>query len=317
MSNFNDLTGQKFGRLTVLHRIENKGKAVRYLCKCDCGNEKIFYASNLLKGLSTSCGCFRKEKLKETKLIDLVGQRFGRLTVIELDHKNEKTRQYYWKCLCDCGNECVVYSGHLKDGHTSSCGCYNKERVVEAQLIDLTGQQFGKLTIIKRVGTYIAPSGTHSPIWLCKCSCGNTIETTSQSLRNGTTSCGCINSLGEDLIAKLLNENGVVFKKQYSFTDLKSDKNRKLFFDFCIFDDDKIKCLIEFQGRQHFKYDENWKQTEADFASAKRRDDLKRTYCKRNNIPLLEIPYWDLSKLTYKYLQDKVTEVLTGGSLNE
>ena len=65
MSSFVDLTDKSFGRLTVIERVENRGKHPRYLCKCACGAEKVFYASNLVKGLSTSCGCYRKEKLKD------------------------------------------------------------------------------------------------------------------------------------------------------------------------------------------------------------------------------------------------------------
>lgn len=52
--------------------------------------------------------------------IDLTGQRFGSLTVIERDFTKSTTA---WKCQCDCGNECVVFSANLTRGHTKSCGC--------------------------------------------------------------------------------------------------------------------------------------------------------------------------------------------------
>lgn len=59
------------------------------------------------------------------KLKNLVGQRFGRLLVIErADSLNGHTR---WKCKCDCGNECVVHGTSLKTGSTTSCGCYKIE----------------------------------------------------------------------------------------------------------------------------------------------------------------------------------------------
>lgn len=59
------------------------------------------------------------------KRINLVGQRFGRLLVIDTaDSLNGHTR---WKCKCDCGNECVVHSTSLKSGNTTSCGCYKTE----------------------------------------------------------------------------------------------------------------------------------------------------------------------------------------------
>lgn len=62
MSKLKDLTGMKFGRLTVIERAENDklGKA-RWLCKCDCGNETVVGGAFLRLGQSTSCGCLRKE----------------------------------------------------------------------------------------------------------------------------------------------------------------------------------------------------------------------------------------------------------------
>lgn len=57
--------------------------------------------------------------------IDLTGQRFGRLTVLGYhDKHNNMTR---WKCLCDCGNETIVYGNNLRRGYTRSCGCYRHE----------------------------------------------------------------------------------------------------------------------------------------------------------------------------------------------
>lgn len=61
------------------------------------------------------------------KVKDLSGKKFGRLTVLELDcRKNNKT---YWKCICDCGNECSVRGDHMqrKANPTLSCGCLKKE----------------------------------------------------------------------------------------------------------------------------------------------------------------------------------------------
>lgn len=59
-------------------------------------------------------------------LKDLIGQRFGRLTVTEYVGTN-KTRHSLWKCRCDCGNEIVVAGGNLKKGNTKSCGCLHNE----------------------------------------------------------------------------------------------------------------------------------------------------------------------------------------------
>ena len=81
--------------------------------------------------------------------------------------------------------------------------------------------------------------------WICECDCGNEVIVWGTHLRNGhTKSCGCIKSFGEDKISQILLENQINFKKQYTFNDL-IDKN-KLRFDFAIFQDNKLKCLICF-----------------------------------------------------------------------
>jgi hypothetical protein len=56
-----DLSGKKFGKLTVLKRVENKGKQIRWLCLCDCGNYHEVVGSCLKNGSCKSCGCLRKE----------------------------------------------------------------------------------------------------------------------------------------------------------------------------------------------------------------------------------------------------------------
>lgn len=59
---------------------------------------------------------------------DIIGQKFGRLTVIKLDHiKTTYRKFYYYLCKCECGNEYVVIKGALLNGSTRSCGCYNNE----------------------------------------------------------------------------------------------------------------------------------------------------------------------------------------------
>lgn len=62
-----DLTGEKFGRLTVLERVDDyvspKGqKQKQYLCKCECGKNTITHGNSLMKGVTQSCGCFNIER---------------------------------------------------------------------------------------------------------------------------------------------------------------------------------------------------------------------------------------------------------------
>lgn len=65
MPKFVDLTGKKFNRLLILNRVENKNNLVRYLCKCDCGNEKVIIGKSLTSGSKVkSCGCLTVEVAK-------------------------------------------------------------------------------------------------------------------------------------------------------------------------------------------------------------------------------------------------------------
>lgn len=121
INNFKDLTGKTFGYLTVLYRVDAiKQYRTRYHCKCKCGNELDVDAANLIHNHTRSCGCYNMEQLNN-RAISLVGNRYGKLTVIELDHKVDYCR--YWKCKCDCGNSVVVSGEHLRSHHTYSCGC--------------------------------------------------------------------------------------------------------------------------------------------------------------------------------------------------
>ena len=61
MGSFIDLTGERFSRLVVIERVENAGKDVQYLCKCDCGNTKVIRGHDLKSGAIKSCGCLRSE----------------------------------------------------------------------------------------------------------------------------------------------------------------------------------------------------------------------------------------------------------------
>ena len=58
-----DLTGQPFGRYTVIRECGRKNGKVAWLCRCDCGREKVVSGNHLRKGAVLSCGCLRDEKL--------------------------------------------------------------------------------------------------------------------------------------------------------------------------------------------------------------------------------------------------------------
>ena len=122
------MTGQIFGKLTVINKIEspkgNKDRHCYWLCQCECGNQVAVVGTSLRNGITKSCGCLRKNKI-----IDLTGQRFGKLIAIRKYEKENKTsdRSCLWFCKCDCGNETIVKGSSLRNGYTKSCGCLKKE----------------------------------------------------------------------------------------------------------------------------------------------------------------------------------------------
>lgn len=108
--------GDKFGKWTVMEPAPDKvyksgQRQKRWLCKCECGNTGIVPHSNLVGGLSQTCGC--------SIMKDLTGQRFGKLVVLGLEGHHDKRR--HWKCVCDCGNEVVFSTNRLRK--QISCGC--------------------------------------------------------------------------------------------------------------------------------------------------------------------------------------------------
>lgn len=239
------------------------------------------------------------------KFIDLTGQRIGKLTVLEreLNYAEEHNLKpgAYWKCQCDCGNFKIVRGDDLnaskKANRNSSCGnC-------RAQMKDLTGMTFGKLTVLRLDEDYLTQRKGWKYKWICQCECGNIISVYGSNLtRLHTISCGCVNySIGEKNIEQLLNNYNIKFIPQYSFEDLKSIT--KLRFDFAIFDkNNQLYELIEFDGRQHTNDYTPWNSKET-LEERQHRDQIKNDYCNKNGIKLIRIPYTKRDSITLSLLE--------------
>lgn len=128
MGKFQELTGQRFGRLTAVKPV-GMGK---WLWRCDCGNEKEILVASVKRGKTLSCGTSCKYSASRKVKHNLTGQRFGRLVVIqraENEQGSNGARCTYWKCICDCGKNATVSASHLQTGHTQSCGCAHQEQM--------------------------------------------------------------------------------------------------------------------------------------------------------------------------------------------
>lgn len=95
--------------------------------------------------------------------IDLTGKKFGKLTV-ECEAEPTEKGAIRWLCRCDCGNKIEVLGSNLKRLHTKSCGCDKSP--------DITGQVFGKLTVICRSDKRGSRGDRTTPLWECRCECG-------------------------------------------------------------------------------------------------------------------------------------------------
>lgn len=288
-----DMTGQKWGRLTVLEKstTPRANKKAYWVCQCECGNLTEVCGVALRNGKTQSCGCLQKERTSKVSKKDLTGQKFGRLLVLE-DVGRTENKNVLWKCLCDCGKETVVMGTSLLQGKTQSCGCYNKERTSETSRKDISGQRFGRLiaerpTDLRTVGQKV--------IWECKCDCGAITTATCDALLSGKMrSCGCLKSIGEEFIAKILTLNQIKFKKEKTFEDcLGKDNKTKLRFDFWV----NEEYLIEYDGQQHFDWTGYGWDSEKKYQQTVYYDKIKNEYCLSHNIPLIRIPYTHLTEL--------------------
>lgn len=143
---YNDLTGQIFGKLTVLEfdregtiqkREQLNNKFSYWKCQCDCGNIVTVCSTNLTNGKTKSCGCLVKEVSAESMkkiqplgaqsaLKDLTGQYFNEILVVKRYEQNTSCNKVQWVCQCHCGNTFITTGDSLKKGYVKSCGCIGR-----------------------------------------------------------------------------------------------------------------------------------------------------------------------------------------------
>jgi len=198
-----DLTGERFGRWTVLARAEGTGSA-KWICRCSCGTIKAVAGKNLMAGASTSCGCYTKQRVREALAAELEGMRFGKLRVIGRASE-QADGALRWKCACDCGGECVATSASLRSGKRTHCGCESLKGRHTAK--DVSGKRFSMLTALYPTKER---SRNGSVIWHCRCDCGGETDTALDRLRFGSVvSCGCMREkCGRELQEKLTHVAG-------------------------------------------------------------------------------------------------------------
>lgn len=105
----------------------------------------------------------------------LIGKRFGKLTVVA-QLPSTARGQRRWLCKCDCGGEHIATSGNLNSGRSTNCGCKKSP--------DLTGKVFGRLTVVGRSDKRNPRGARTTPMWECRCECGNITYKATDTLTN-------------------------------------------------------------------------------------------------------------------------------------
>ena len=151
------------------------------------------------------------------------------------------------------------------------------------------GDVYGKLTVLNL--SHVNTSG--NAYWDCVCECGNHRTVCGTCLRDGTiTACEFCSakSRGEQRIHELLVDLGISHQTQYVMDKLRGRNGRRLPFDFAVFCDNEVLCLIEYQGAQHYIEVPYFRNAES-LVRRQQTDKKKRQFCRDNNIRLIEIPY--------------------------
>ena len=235
------------------------------------------------------------------------GDKINELEIIYLTTPN-KTRLLRYVCKCSCGKYCIVSSSNLKTENTKSCGHLRGKKIE-----DLSNQKFGKLTALKLI------KKNNRVYWECICDCGGSVIVKASHLKEGLTqSCGCLKSVGEEKISKILNNNKIKFIKQYSNPNcIFPDNNRLAIFDFYVLYKNQ-EYSIEYDGIQHYlsKNDGGW-NTKENLLKTQKRDLYKNQWCEKNNIPLIRIPYTHLDNLCIKDLQLETSNFIINKNTKE
>ena len=103
---------------------------------------------DIISGRHRSCGC------GHTRIKDLTGQKFGRLTVVKFTGELTDSYNALWLCECDCGNSIIISADKLTGGKKQSCGCLrvdNAIKTAQSNLLNLDGQKFGRLLALYRI----------------------------------------------------------------------------------------------------------------------------------------------------------------------
>jgi|ERR1035437_1203103 hypothetical protein len=162
----------------------------------------------------------------------------------------------------------------------------------------------------------VTKSSTKPVWWICEHfhEWTSTVSARTSKNNNGCKVCNGKKYKGEVMVEYFLKTNKInkmKYEPQKKFNDCKgiaSQRKMKLAFDFAVYDGEKLFCLIEFDGKQHFEPVKRF-GGEKGFKKVQTNDAIKNKYCEDNGIYLIRIPYWDFKNIN-QILTEKLSSIL-------
>jgi len=127
-----DCVGKKYNALEVISHYMKAAQEF-FLCRCDCGQEREFYAWDVRGGYRKTCGkqaCVSKIRDYLYMNTDFSGRKFNRLTIVS-QYRDSKKKITYFHCVCDCGTKITANACTILHDQSKSCGCLQKEAACE------------------------------------------------------------------------------------------------------------------------------------------------------------------------------------------
>lgn len=229
--------------------------------------------------MATLYNCDKTTILNHAKKINFNPNEIKREYKLSEEDKEKILSLYYQKTSTELAKEYGVSRGMITKlwYDANLAGKSFRPKTTE---IDLTGQRFGKWTVLYRTEKRNSGGIIY---WHCRCDCGREKDVLGTSLRQKRSlSCGLHSNIsrGNVKISEILDTANIKYETEKKFNTCK-DKTY-LPFDFYVED----LYLIEYDGEQHFD-----KESIFDYEYIHRHDEIKNQWCKTNHIPLIRIPY--------------------------
>lgn len=300
--------GKLNNTVEILSEYTNWSCDIKYRCKL-CGKEWTTSAASLLHGCGCKeCGHKRTANKRRKTHEEYVSQlKEANSNVILLEKYADAHTQKKFECLV-CGNIWSAEPTKILNGLAGCPDCGNRNR---GKSNALTQEEFilranNNAPNIKIIGRYV---NNHTSVKM-RCVKHN-IEFDGEPrcilYKGGNVCPKCNESVGEKILSSVLDSFGFNYDVQYTIDGCMFES--KLKFD--AFDINN-NIAYEYQGEQHYKpidfsgRGDDWAND--NFAIIQLRDNIKREYCKKHEIPLIEIPYWERDNMR-DFLIDKWKEL--------